>query len=94
MKDPIWNVEKTEQLEKAPARPSPGASLLRVTERIRTTTGDVHPGWIRATSILLRGMERLNAHEAAQPEDGSNIRTGISPVLVPVTVGGSSNNAK
>ena len=93
MKDPIWNVEKTEQLEKAPARPSPGASLLRVTERIRTTTGDVHPGWIRATSILLRGMERLNAHEAAQPEDGSHIKADNISVLVPVTLRGSSENA-
>ena len=40
--------------------------LLRVTERLRTTSGDVHPGWIRATSILLRGMERLRSLEAAE----------------------------
>ena len=41
----------------------PQPKLLHVKERTRTTTDEVHPGWIRATSILLRGMERLRARE-------------------------------
>lgn len=40
--------------------------LLCCTERGRQSPNDtVHPGWIRATSILLRGMERLRAQEQA-----------------------------
>lgn len=40
--------------------------LLAVTERMHATTGEVHPGWIRATSILLKGMERLKLQEASK----------------------------
>lgn len=43
--------------------PPPGACCLKVTERTRATFADVHPGWIRATSILLKGMERLRSQE-------------------------------
>ena len=40
----------------------PPESLLCL-ERVHLSSGqaDVHPGWIRATAILLRGLERLNA---------------------------------
>jgi len=48
------------------ALPKADPKLLHVTERIHTTSGDVHPGWVRATSILLRGMERLRSQEAAE----------------------------
>ena len=36
---------------------------LRCLERVHLSSGkdDIHPGWIRATAILLRGMERLKA---------------------------------
>ena len=41
--------------------------LLRCTERVRLLpTHTVHPGWIRATSILLRGMQRLREQEQTQ----------------------------
>ena len=40
--------------------------LLHVTERVQVTTKDAHPGWVRATSILLRGMERLRLQELAE----------------------------
>lgn len=43
--------------------------LLRVTERLHMATDDVHPGWIRATSILLRGMERLRLQELTGGEE-------------------------
>lgn len=46
--------------------PPPGARCLEVTERVRVTTEDVHPGWVRATSILLKGMERLRLQELAE----------------------------
>ncbi len=46
--------------------PPPGARCLEVTERVRATTEDVHPGWIRAMSILLKGMERLRLQELAE----------------------------
>ena len=37
---------------------------FRCVERVRLSPGnDVHPGWIRATAILLRGMERLRLQE-------------------------------
>ena len=49
--------------------PAPQPKLLHVKERTRTTTDDVHPGWIRATSILLRGMERLRALEIEEVRD-------------------------
>lgn len=42
---------------------------MRVTERVRVNDGDVHPGWIRATAILLRGMERLRLQELTATED-------------------------
>ena len=35
---------------------------LRCLEKVNLSAGsDVHAGWIRATAILLRGMERLKA---------------------------------
>ncbi len=42
---------------------------MRVTERVRVNDGDVHPGWIRATAILLRGMERLRLQELTDADD-------------------------
>ena len=54
-------------------RPAPQPKLLRVNERTHTTTEGLmtteglHPGWIRATAILLRGMERLHADEIEEP---------------------------
>lgn len=42
------------------------AHLFHVTERVRATTKDVHPGWVRATSILLKGMERLRLQEITE----------------------------
>ena len=50
-------------LEQVSTHLAPQPKLLNVKERTRTTTDEVHPGWIRATSILLRGMERLRARE-------------------------------
>ena len=45
---------------------------LRCTERVRLLPTDaVHPGWIRATSILLRGMQRLHERELAQAGEPS-----------------------
>ena len=46
--------------------------LLNIAERIHSTTGEVHPGWIRATSILLKGMERLHACDLASSESSSS----------------------
>ena len=40
-----------------------------IIERVRMTTQDVHPGWVRATSILLRGMERLRLEETLGAEN-------------------------
>ena len=48
-------------------RPAPPPKLLRVNERTRTTAEGLHPGWVRATAILLRGMERLRACETEEP---------------------------
>ena len=42
---------------------------LRIIERVRMTTQDVHSGWVRATSILLRGLERLRLEETSRAED-------------------------
>lgn len=42
---------------------------LCIIERVRMTTQDVHPGWVRATSILLRGLERLRLEETPGAED-------------------------
>jgi len=54
--------------------------LLSVQERLRTTTGDVHPGWIKAISILLnillKGMERRGQHEG----EGQSTFTRSLPV--------------
>lgn len=61
------NREDTRLIALKPAsnqRLAPG--LFHVTERVRVTSGDVHPGWVRATSILLRGMERLRLQESAE----------------------------
>ena len=45
---------------------------LRCLERVRLSPADtVHPGWIHATLILLRGMERLRAQGQAQTEEAS-----------------------
>lgn len=46
--------------------PPLGSRCLEVVERLHLTSGGVHPGWVRATSILLRGMERLRSQEAAE----------------------------
>lgn len=32
-------------------------------------TGDVHPGWVRASQIILRGLARLEEKEQAQGQD-------------------------
>jgi hypothetical protein len=52
------------------------AGCLNVTERVRVTTKDVHPGWVRATSILLKGMERLRLQELA--ESAQNNKKALS----------------
>ena len=45
---------------------------LRCLERVRLSPDDtVHPGWIHATLILLRGMERLHAQGQAPSEQAS-----------------------
>ena len=45
---------------------------LRCLERVRLSPADtVHPGWIHATLILLRGMERLRAQGQTPPEEAS-----------------------
>ena len=45
---------------------------LRCMERVRQSSDDtVHPGWIHATLILLRGMERLRAQGQTTPEEAS-----------------------
>ena len=44
----------------ASPRPSVPPRLLCVTEKTRTTP-EVHPGWVRATGILLKGLARLEA---------------------------------
>lgn len=31
-------------------------------------TGDVHPGWVRASQIILRGLARLESQERAKQE--------------------------
>ena len=42
---------------------------LHCRERVSTSPGeDVHPGWVRATAILLRGLERLRTQGPAPPE--------------------------
>lgn len=43
--------------------------LLHCQEKINPSSGDeVHPGWVRATAILLRGLERLQQQEQAKKE--------------------------
>ncbi len=43
---------------------------LRCVERVRLSPDDtVHPSWIHATLILLRGMERLRAQGQAPSEE-------------------------
>ena len=61
-------------LGRASAHPAPQPKLLHLKERTRTTTDDVHPGWIRATSILLRGMERLRIQELEKVRDGEGAK--------------------
>ena len=45
---------------------------LRCLEKVNLSAGsDVHAGWIRATTILLRGLERLhsqNNHSSGKEE--------------------------
>ena len=43
--------------ERASARP------ILCCQRVRVIDGNLPPGWIRATRILLNGMERLRAME-------------------------------
>jgi hypothetical protein len=43
---------------------------LGCVERVRLSPDEtVHPGWIRATLILLRGMERLRIQDAEAGKD-------------------------
>ena len=70
MQESSQGVETTRQLGKPHSRfhqlePQP----MRVTERVRVNDGDVLPGWIRATAILLRGMERLRLQELTDADD-------------------------
>ena len=45
------------------------------TERVHLSPSDeVHPGWIHATAILLRGMQRLRAQSVALPNETDNHR--------------------
>ena len=45
---------------------------LRCVERVRLSPDErLHPGWVRATSILLRGMQRLRAQGQTLPEEAS-----------------------
>ncbi len=37
--------------------------IHRTERQSLNTSTDVHPGWLRATAILLRGMERLRSRE-------------------------------
>ncbi len=45
----------------------PEQSRLHVKQRLQTTSeANLPPGWVRATAILLRGMERLRAAESCR----------------------------
>ena len=49
---------------------------FRCIERVRLSPdSEVHPGWVRATAILLRGMERLRAQSLALPDETDNHRS-------------------
>lgn len=52
-----------------PKPPELFACTERVPQAVQSTGGDVHPGWVRATAILLRGLARL---EALENEHGSS----------------------
>jgi len=41
---------------------------LKVTERPTASTADVHPGWVLATRILLKGLQRLRDAEAQEKD--------------------------
>lgn len=64
MKEPRQSPSKS----KPPATYSTGPRLLEVNEQVCYSPGELHPGWVRATQILLRGMERLRCQEAAQQQ--------------------------
>lgn len=55
---------------------------LQVNEQVRMTSGDVHPGWVRATSILLKGMERLRLQELAEAAQTDSESLPLNPACL------------
>ena len=90
MRDANWSAENPEQLRIDPLRPSPKIPILGVHEQLQTTTRDVHPSWIRATSIfLLKGIERLRQQEGEGQFTSTSSPPPMDALLLPYCPCGS-----